>query len=150
MLTLDVTSNIVIPMFQQLLTDLRSSATSIGFVIQGTVVKPEVDLLREKLSSALLTDDHRSKRPGTTLVSGHARVLEYQAMPATIDLIANFTGGIFSTGNDPSLPQDVFMRSSAHVVLETVSHENYAYIRIGEITRFLQHLLDERILEISA
>lgn len=148
MIRFDVSANVRGTKFQMLIGDLSAQAETIGFVIQGDLLYPNVEQLLQHLAVDKTSDLVHDAWPGTELLSGSARILEYRSRGHVVDALCRFAGGLFDTGKDPALPQDFFMRSRDTVVLETVSHERLAYIRVAETTPFLDTLLAKGIIKL--
>ncbi|WJH39369.1 hypothetical protein N7E02_21360 [Aliirhizobium terrae] len=147
MIVFDVRTNIRGSKLQMLVEDLSAEAETIGFVIQGDILYPQVEQLLLHLADEKTSDASGGIWPGTDLLSGSARILEYHSTRQVIDALCGFAGGLFDTGRDPALPQDFFMRSRDTVVLETVSHEQLGYIRVPQSTPILDKLLAEGLIE---
>lgn len=51
-------------------------------------------------------------------------------------------------GHDPARPQDFCMQSCRTVALESVTHGQFAFIRVKDITPLLEEFLDEGLVEV--
>lgn len=142
MIVLDVIGEIRGARWVALLTELGAFADTIGFVVQGAVASPESLRLISRLEPDKLSDADRSQWPGTRLIQGQARVLEFRATPSVIAAIAAFADGLFDWPRTLH-PEDLFLRAGDTLVLETVGHERLAFVRVKELPPSLHQLLGE-------
>ncbi|MFB2551376.1 hypothetical protein [Ensifer soli] len=140
----DVVADLRGQRFAALLTELGRHADTIGFVVQGEMAAETRELL-DTIDSLKISDGLRQSWPGTRLLDGFARVLEYPASPSVLEALAHVADGVFDWSR-PSFPEDVFMTSGATVLLETVGHERFAVVRCQDISPLLQSLVDDGIL----
>jgi hypothetical protein len=146
MMVFDVVADIQGATFVALLTELGRNADTIGFVVQGDMAAEAKQLL-DQIESAKISDSIQQSWPGTTLLDGFGRVLEYHVNASVLDTLTNFTGGLFAWSKR-SFPEDLFVKSGATILLESVGHERFAFVRSEEMTPLIRSLLNDGIIAV--
>jgi hypothetical protein len=146
MMVFDVVDDIQGAVLVALLTELGRNADTIGFVVQGDIAAEAKQLL-DQIESAKVSDSIEQSWPGTTLLDGFGRVLEYDVNPSVLKAVTDFAGGLFDWSKR-SFPEDLFMTSGATVLLETVGHERFAFVRSEEMSPLLQCLVNDGIIAV--
>jgi hypothetical protein len=100
--------------------------------------------LLEQLRSFQVKDCRASRWPGTELLDGTARVVEYTYTPESKDILKQVAKGLFDW-EQPDLPEDLcLLRASGDVWMGTTSHERDAFFEMqpGEMSAMLSHIPD--------
>jgi len=82
------------------------------------------------LSPHLITSEERGDWPGTTLLSGGARVWTYHYDPEVASVLRDATSGLYGW-QEPDLPEDLcLLRGPGVVWLGSVAHEADAWLEM--------------------
>src|SRR5882762_11915484 len=64
---------------------------------------------------------------------------------SVLEALLCFAGGLFDWSKH-SLPEDIFIKSGSTVLLETVSHEQFTFIRAEKMSPLLERLLNDGLI----
>jgi hypothetical protein len=100
--------------------------------------------LLERLRSFLVKDHRASRWPGTELIKGTARIVEYTYTHESEDILKQVAKGLYDW-KQPDLPEDLcLLRPSGDVWMATISHERDAFFEMQteELRVMLKHIPD--------
>ncbi|RPH69772.1 hypothetical protein EHM76_06925 [bacterium] len=120
------------------------SATFLLVVRDSLGLSARATGLLERLRDFLVKDYRSSRWPGTELIKGSARLLEYTYTCESKDILKHVTKGLYDW-KQPDLPEDLcLLRASGDVWMATISHERDAFFEMGteELRTMLRHIPD--------
>jgi len=100
--------------------------------------------LLERLRSFQVKDCRASRWPGTELLNGTARLVEYTYTAESEDILKQAAKSLFDW-KQPDLPEDLcLLRASGDVWMGTISHERDAFFEMEpeEMRAMLSHIPD--------
>jgi hypothetical protein len=102
-------------------------------VVRGSLpLDPSAEAALNRLSAYLHMSSDRSEWPGTTLISGTARVLQYRLSEGCAAALKECAVGLYSW-RQPLLPEDLcFLRSDGSPFLVSIAHERDGYLELSE------------------
>ena len=106
------------------------SATFLLVVRDSLGLSSRATELLERLRCFLANDYRGNRWPGTELLEGTARIVEYTYTPESRDVLKEAAGG-FCDWLQPDLPEDLcLLRPSGDVWMATISHEGDAFFEM--------------------
>jgi hypothetical protein len=121
---------------------IGKSATFLLVVRDSLGLSSRATELLERLRSSLVKDRRGSRWPGTELIKGTARIVEYTYTRESKDILKQVAKDLYDW-KQPDLPEDLcLLKPSGDVWMATISHERDAFFEMEteELTAMLSHI----------